>query len=54
MLEHPEKSFQVVAAMVGKKWKELDEVGRIPYRRRAQIDMERFHREKQEMDDYSE
>lgn len=49
MADHPEKTFQNVAAMVGKMWKELDEAGRAPYRRRAQIDMDRFHREKQEL-----
>ena len=48
MADHPDKTFQVVAAMVGKLWKELDDVGREPYKRRAQADMERFHREKAE------
>ena len=48
MSSHPGKSFKIVAAMIGKMWKELSEDDSAPYRLRAKIDMDRFRREKQE------
>jgi arsenate reductase-like glutaredoxin family protein len=46
MQDNPDKSFQQVAAMVGKRWKELSDQERAPYRNQALLDSERFQREK--------
>ena len=46
MTLHPEKSFQNVAAMIGKMWQELSDTDRLPYKQLAAADMNRFQNEK--------
>ena len=49
MLQYPDKPFQAVAALVGRKWKALSVKQRAPYIQTASADSERFQREKLDM-----
>jgi hypothetical protein len=43
--ENPELSMTEVSKIIGARWNELDEEGRLPYKEQASVDKERFIRE---------